>query len=129
METKKKRCGVWERKSESEIDVAEKEIGKSAYSLVMPLWILIISFFALGMISPNKIHCLFFSILLFIATYLLQICNGRSFASSPSLKICNKCMKENWLDVKNCYCGGKLEPSEYYNFIEKKQIVLNIMCK
>ncbi len=120
---KKKLIGEWKRKTESEIYEAQKEIQKSAYNLVMPLGVLIVLFFlvyvAKDAISQKYlVYCYLLPIFAFILTFLLQIIRGRSFGNSPRIKICEKCLKEDWLGQKRCHCGGTMEPPEFYNFIE-----------
>jgi hypothetical protein len=119
----KKKTGKWKRKTESEIHEIQKKIKKSAYNLSMPLGILSILFLivyvAKDFIDQDyRVYCYFLPVLSFIITFLFQIANGRSFGNSPRIKICNRCLKEDWLKLNRCPCGGVLEPPEYYDFIE-----------
>lgn len=119
----KKKTGNWKRKTESEIHEIQKKIKKSAYNLTMPLGILSILFLIVYVAKDvirqeYKIYCYLLPVLAFIITFLLQIAKGRSLGNSPRIKICNKCLKEDWLNLNRCPCGGELEPSEYYDFIE-----------
>lgn len=120
---KKKKTGKWKRKTESEIHEIQKTIKKSAYNLAMPLGVLSILFLivyvandAIG--QEYKVYCYLLPVLSFIITLLLQIAKGRSFGNSPRIKKCNKCLKEDWLNLNRCPCGGELEPPEYYDFLE-----------
>jgi hypothetical protein len=121
---KKKRIGVWQRKSESEIKAIQEQINKSANSMVMPIGVSIISGFTchitMNMISHSKIlYCIASSIFAFIFTFIVQRIKGRALALSPRIKICNKCLKEDWIGLKRCHFGGTMESPEFYNFIEK----------
>jgi hypothetical protein len=71
---KKKKIGVWQRKSESEIKAVQEQINKSANSMVMPIGVLIISGFTchitMNMISHSNLsYCLVSSI---IALYVFD---------------------------------------------------------
>ncbi|MFZ2633892.1 MAG: hypothetical protein WA081_19355 [Desulfosalsimonadaceae bacterium] len=124
LESKNKLVGTWERKTESEIEVAKTKLKKSSYSLVMPVGLFIVSLmgscFLLNAIGKlNLLYCLLFSIVISFASLFLQIYKGRSLVSSSSFMVCNKCFTEDRLGLKQCYCGGDYEPQEFYNFIEK----------
>lgn len=121
---KKKRIGVWQRKSESEIKAVQEQINKSANSLVMPIGVSLISGFTchitMNMISHiNLSYCIASAIIAFFITFIVQKLKGRSLSSSPRIRICNKCHREDWIGLKHCHCGGMMEPPEFYNFIEK----------
>jgi ribosomal protein L40E len=121
---KKKRIGVWARKSDDEIKLEQVKIKKSAYSLTMPIGaVFIVNYASILVIDSFKwwkfYHSLLISLLVFVSIYLLQIINGRSFAKSPRFKICRNCFSENWIGANQCHCGGELEPVEFYYFIEK----------
>jgi hypothetical protein len=120
---KKKKHGKWVRKTASEISEAQKRIQKSAFSIVMPMGVLLICivvvWIALEYISEKYLlYCYLFPIVAFIFTYIFQLIKGRALGNSPRIKICSKCLKEDWLGLKRCHCGGTLEPPEFYTFIE-----------
>ncbi len=121
---KKEQVGVWERKPDTEVREIEKEIKESSHDLIMPFGMLGVSFAACIFIACiidnfNALLCLLIPIIVGISTYKIQIYKGRSLAGNPRFKICNKCSKEDWIGLKECTCGGVLEPPEFYNFIEK----------
>jgi hypothetical protein len=121
---KKKKIGVWQRKSESEIKAVQEQINKSANSMVMPIGVSVISGFTchitMNMISDSNIpYCIASSIIAYIIAFIVQRIKGRALALSPRTKICNQCLKENWIGLKHCHCGGTMEAPEFYNFIEK----------
>jgi len=121
---KKKRIGVWRRRPEAEVKEIEKKITESKYSLVMPIGMFLSSMFgchiSMNLYSHSKLsYCFAFGLIVFIISYIFQILYGRAYAGSPRMKICKECLREDRLRLRKCYCGGLLEPPDYYEFIEK----------
>ncbi len=121
----------WERKSDIEVTKMKEQLKKSSYSPTFPIGSFIIAFllchffiFKLEMATLKyKLICSFIA---FILAYTFQIFKGRSFAKSPSFKICNKCHNEDRIGRKECGCGGEFESPEFYNFIEETQDIQEV---
>jgi hypothetical protein len=135
LEPKVKKKGKWERKSDSDIDNVKDKLRKASFiNITMPLSVFIVVLFAFLAITsrsttfpkaqliPYRSYiCILISLFISLLTYVYQIFTGRALASSPSFKICNKCFKEDYIGLKECPCGGILEPPEFYTFIEESQ--------
>lgn len=121
--SKNKKTGVWQRKTDSEVEQVKQKLRSSSFNVIMPIGIFIFGLIASYSFIPetqNKIiYCIILPLCLFIITYLYQIFSGRALASSPTFKICNKCHKEDRIGLKECSCGGRYEPPEFYNFIDE----------
>ncbi len=118
---KDKKKGVWERKTDSEVEMVKEKLRKSSFNLTMPICIIFLSLFvclySMGNVQ-NRLLVLIVPSFLFCFTIGYQVYIGRPLASSPSFKICNKCFKEDRTGLNECPCGGLYEPPEFYNFIE-----------
>ena len=120
--SKNQKKGVWQRKTDSEIEKVKQKLRSSSFNLVMPSAIFFIGFITCFVFIPkipNKlIYCFIVPLFFSIVTYAYQIFSGRALASNPSFKVCNKCCKEDRIGLKECSCGGFYEPPEFYGFIE-----------
>lgn len=122
--SKIKKQGIWQRKTDSEIEKVKRELRKSSlFNMTMPLGIffavMLICILFLPKFSHRLIYCIFASLLSLIFTYGYQLYRGRSLALSQPFKICNQCFKEDYIGLKKCACGGTLESAEFYTFIER----------
>ncbi|MGC9196639.1 MAG: hypothetical protein ACP5IL_14480 [Syntrophobacteraceae bacterium] len=134
---KVKKNGKWQRKSNFDIENIKIKFRKSSFTnITMPLSagiVVLIVLLAITSRSPTFPHaplipyrsyiCILISLSVFVLTYIYQIFTGRALASSPSFKVCNKCFKEDYAGLRECPCGGILEPPEFYTFIEESQSV------
>ncbi len=119
---KKRPEGAWVKKPEAELTTIRKQIQKSTYSIKGPFItsIVLMPFsFIIDTTLPFGMNLIIFFALSFIGIFIYQIIQGRSFVKAPNFKICNKCLREDLLNIKKCWCGGIFEPPEFYNFLPK----------
>lgn len=124
--SKKKKNGVWKRNSNLEIENVKIKLRNSSFTnLTMPLpasiVVLLLCMDLMPKSSSKLTYCIVIPLVVFVIIYGYQIFSGRSLASRPSFKVCNKCFKEDYIGLEKCPCGGTLEPPEFYTFIEESE--------
>ena len=121
--------GDWERRAEAEIYEIKKYLRRSSLDLTMPIGLALCvtsPFIVIGILDNFDLEmivvALKISLPLLVITLLCQVVSGRSFVKRPKIEICNKCHKENDLNLKKCHCGGLYEPPEFYVYVERDAI-------
>jgi hypothetical protein len=117
----------WVRRPGNEILLIKNRMKKSSFSPTMPISVFILSFIALyGILAgqPTSLrYTILCSLFTFCLTYIIQLIRGRSLAGSPSVKICEKCLKTESIGLKKCACGGLYEPIDFYIYEENTDTV------